>query len=233
MSYVFNMIYGTAGGGSETYAFIIVTYPAGSTCTASDGTTTLTAPDTSGNWVCKVPNAGTWTISATNGTYTASDAITITTEGQRESLELSYGLYIIKDGVLVRQFDFVRNGTTVTQESNNVHISGSSGYVLFVYAIVNDGIEYSQLVLETSASGNSYSMGDCPGIGYSLSAPTIDSDRRVSPKTNSALISNDTIPVGTYTCQVSGTANKYIWVALSGASGYSGNLYIKNLYLAR
>ena len=234
MSLVFNMVGGGSGGGSDTYAFIVVTYPAGSTCTASDGTTTLTAPDTSGSWVCKVPNAGTWTVTSTNGTDTATANVSITTEGQSESVELSYALYLIKDGVQVRQFDFVRSGTTVTQESSSVHISGTSGYVLFVYAIVDDGVAYSQFVLETSASGNSYRQGDCPGTGYSLSAPSINSDRLVSPKTEETLLSNnETIAVNTFTCQVSGTATKYVWVALSGASGYSGNIYIKNLYLAR
>ena len=37
-------------------ATIHVTYPTGSTCTATDGVTTLTAPDTSGTWACVVPN---------------------------------------------------------------------------------------------------------------------------------------------------------------------------------
>lgn len=47
-------------------ATINVTYPAGSTCTVTDGTTTLTAPDTSGTWACAVPNAGTWEIVSGN-----------------------------------------------------------------------------------------------------------------------------------------------------------------------
>ena len=47
-------------------ATINVTYPAGSTCTATDGVTTLTAPDTSGTWAFAVPNAGTWKIVSGN-----------------------------------------------------------------------------------------------------------------------------------------------------------------------
>ena len=47
-------------------ATINVTYPAGSTCTVTDGTTTLTAPNTSGTWACAVPNAGTWEIVSGN-----------------------------------------------------------------------------------------------------------------------------------------------------------------------
>lgn len=118
------LIFGAKGGGSDTYAFIIAAYPAGSTCTASDGTTTLTAPDTSGSWVCKVPNAGTWTVTATDGTDTVSTAVTITTEGQRESVTLSFTLYLIKDGRFVSgNYTHVISGytgVTVTENYNNL-----------------------------------------------------------------------------------------------------------------
>lgn len=77
-------------------ATINITYPSGSTCTATDGTTTLTAPDTSGTWTCIVPNAGTWTLSCTNGTESTSEAVTITTDGQTSSVELGYALYLFR-----------------------------------------------------------------------------------------------------------------------------------------
>lgn len=50
-------------------ATISVTYPAGSICTCTDGTTTLTAPDTSGKWDCVVPNVGLWIVSLDSGFY--------------------------------------------------------------------------------------------------------------------------------------------------------------------
>lgn len=59
-------------------ATINITYPAGSTCTCSDGTTTLSAPDTSGTWACIVPNAGTWTITSTKGGDSATQDVAIT-----------------------------------------------------------------------------------------------------------------------------------------------------------
>ena len=62
-------------------ATINVTYPAGSTCSATDGTTTLTAPDTSGSWACVVPNTGTWTVTCTDGTSTATTSVSITEDG--------------------------------------------------------------------------------------------------------------------------------------------------------
>lgn len=79
-------------------ATINITYPAGSTCTCSDGTTTLSAPDTSGTWACIVPNAGTWTVTSTSGTETDSKAVAITTDGQSISVELSYATYLYNLG---------------------------------------------------------------------------------------------------------------------------------------
>lgn len=67
-----------------------ITYPAGSVCTATDGTITFTAPNTSGSWTCKVPNAGTWTITSTDGASTASTSVSITAAGQTASATLAY-----------------------------------------------------------------------------------------------------------------------------------------------
>lgn len=79
-------------------ATINITYPAGSTCTCSDGTTTLSAPDTSGTWVCTVPNAGTWTVSSTDGDKSKSADVVITTDGQTESVTLLYITHLFNNG---------------------------------------------------------------------------------------------------------------------------------------
>ena len=68
-------------------ATINVTYPAGSVCTATDGTTTLTAPDTSGTWECVVPNTGTWTVSLNSG---FSETVTISDNGETKSIKRWY-----------------------------------------------------------------------------------------------------------------------------------------------
>lgn len=46
---------------------INIAYPAGLACTATDGVTTLTAPDTSGTWACEVSNAGEWVVKLSTG----------------------------------------------------------------------------------------------------------------------------------------------------------------------
>lgn len=72
---------------------INIAYPAGLTCTATDGVTTLTAPDTSGTWACVVPNAGTWKITAGE----CSGEAVITATGQTETVRLAK--WIVKNGV--------------------------------------------------------------------------------------------------------------------------------------
>ena len=82
----------------EFAATIEVTYPSGSTCTATNGTTKLTAPNTSGTWACVVPNTGTWTIKSVKGSQSASKTVSITTDGQSASVTLTYKYYIVNAG---------------------------------------------------------------------------------------------------------------------------------------
>lgn len=92
-------------------ATINITYPTGSTCTCSDGTTTLSAPDTSGTWACIVPNAGTWTVNSTNGDKSKSADVVINTNGQTESVTLLYITYLFKNGETYDSLTGGWNGT--------------------------------------------------------------------------------------------------------------------------
>lgn len=96
-------------------ATINITYPAGSTCTCSDGTTTLSAPDTSGTWACIVPNAGTWTAAATDGVENTSESVSITTDGQIVAIELSYLLWLYKSG---NTYNAVTGGWSVSKHAS-------------------------------------------------------------------------------------------------------------------
>lgn len=70
-------------------ATIKVTYPSGSTVTLTGGSEHQTS-DTSGSYTFTVGAAGTYNISCTNGTDTASDSVTINADGDAKTLELSY-----------------------------------------------------------------------------------------------------------------------------------------------
>lgn len=89
-------------GAGRVFSIIAVTYPAGSTCTCSDGTTTLTARDTSGKALFNVPNIGTWTVTArtADGSKEKAVDVTITAAGQVESVALNYELVLYDHGDL-------------------------------------------------------------------------------------------------------------------------------------
>jgi hypothetical protein len=102
----------SGGGSGKLFAAIGVTYPAGSTLTCASKQTgkVLTAKpesDSDTQWVFAIPEAGTWTVTATDKadiTKTKSAEFEIVKEGQFESVELSYALVIIENGTPVQGY---------------------------------------------------------------------------------------------------------------------------------
>ena len=108
------------GGTSKAYAVIGVTYPAGSTCTCTDGTKTFTLKNTSGQGIFIIPYAATWTVSCTDGTETASETVGITIEGQSAKIELSYGMLLYKSGEgAIVQFKTAKESNADIQITSN------------------------------------------------------------------------------------------------------------------
>ena len=126
-------------------ATIHVTYPAGSTCTATDGVTTLTAPDTSGTWACIVDNAGTWTFTAVKGELTNSAVVNVTEE-TAYSAYLTFHLQIIRDGMLYQDFSVVAP-MAVTQADGYVLFAGTKTGYSAAYTEV-DTSDYDTMVVE-------------------------------------------------------------------------------------
>ena len=126
-------------------ATIHVTYPAGSTCTATDGVTTLTAPDTSGTWACIVDNAGTWTFTAVKGELTNSAVVNVTEE-TAYSAYLTFHLQIIRDGMLYQDFSVVAP-MAVTQKDGYVLFAGTKAGYSAAYTEV-DTSDYDTMVVE-------------------------------------------------------------------------------------
>ena len=171
-------------------ATINITYPAGSTCTCSDGTTTLSAPDTSGTWACIVPNAGTWTVTSTSGKETDSKTVTITTDGQSISVELSYALFLFKPNapsdIIAGEWEMPGN-STVTAEAELVvksvnNYNGNRDISARTKGQI-DLTEYSTLQATCKASGGSHtklevysgsSVVASTAIGTDLTTVTVD-----------------------------------------------------------
>ena len=151
-------------------ATINITYPAGLTCKATNGSTTLTAPDTSGTWACTVNKAGTWTITAGDWSAEAD----MTTSGQTETVRVAR--WIVKDGVptdigysalLVSQYAVAITNADGYLNLNNT--SGGSGVVS------NSKVDISAAkmivadvdIITVTSSGN---YANFKGVGLALSA---------------------------------------------------------------
>lgn len=164
-------------------ATINVTYPAGSTCTCSDGTTTLTAPNTSGSWTCIVYNAGTWTVTSTSGTETDSKAVTITTDGQSTSVELSYALFLFKPNapsdIIAGEWEMPGN-STVTAEAELTVKSVNNYNGDRVWSARTKGqidlTEYSTLQATCKASGGSNTRLQVYSGSSTVASAAIDTD---------------------------------------------------------
>lgn len=171
-------------------ATINITYPAGSTCTCSDGTTTLSAPDTSGTWACIVPNAGTWTATSTSETETDSKAVTITTDGQSTSVELSYALFLFKPNapsdIIAGEWEMPSNSTVTAEAELTVKSVNNYNGDRTISARTKGQIdltEYSTLQATCKASGGSdtklevysgSSVVASTAIGADLTTVTVD-----------------------------------------------------------
>lgn len=171
-------------------ATINITYPAGSTCTCSDGTTTLSAPDTSGTWACIVPNAGTWTVTSTSGTETDSKAVTITTDGQSISVELSYALFLFKPNapsdIIAGEWEMPANSAVTAEAELTVKPVNNFNGKRIISARTKGQIdltEYSTLQATCKASGGSdtklevysgSSVVASTAIGTDLTTVTVD-----------------------------------------------------------
>ena len=121
----------TRRGGGTPYAAIGVTYPSGSVCTCTNGTLTLTAKGTGGKAIFVIPSAGTWTVTAVSGSKSTSKTVSITAEGQVETVTLSYELVLFNNGVV--------SGYAWNSSNNNGYGDGKvSNGLIYLYGYTWD-----------------------------------------------------------------------------------------------
>ena len=142
-------------------ATINVTYPSGSTCTVTNGSVTLNAPDTSGTWSCTVPEAGTWTVTATDGTNTKSETVEITQSGESVSVELAYwdgNLYNAGEeyATVTGGWEKVSSTGTVTKNTGTIEVSPPASYNGYVKLATSNKINLADWsTLNISITGKS------------------------------------------------------------------------------
>ena len=124
----------TITGTLALFAVIDVTYPEGSVCTCTKGTKTYKAKNTSGLALFAVPEAGAWTITCSDGISTATKTVSITSEGQNETVVLTYVLYLydagnectsITGGWSLAESNGKTSGETLKKNTNNMMFSSS------------------------------------------------------------------------------------------------------------
>ena len=175
------MIYVMSGGGTKLFAAIGVTYPAGSTLTCTNGTKTMKAKTTSGQWVFAVPEAGTWTVTSTDptdSTKTKSQSVSITSEGQFESVELNFALVLIENGTPVQGYAWnTPNANYPTYKVIKPIIENIKQYKNMVYTI------YIKDLANTSAN---FKIGLFSGLLYTTEAQvsTYDMNSGITDKGN-------------------------------------------------
>lgn len=218
----------SGGGSGKLFAAIGATYPAGSTLTCTNGTKTLTAKTTSGQWVFAIPEAGTWTVTATQGTNTKSQSVSITAEGQFESVTLSYGLYLYKSGDECTDITGgwnVRYGREGTALTPNMLIKPTAGYGELISTTNKiDVSKYSKLSFEfTYTQGTHNPKGLEVGLASSVANP--EAQKYVaSVNCGTSTVTNKTIK----TLDISAVEGLY---HIAARSYYSGDGVIYEIWL--
>jgi hypothetical protein len=217
---------------AAVYAVIDVTYPSGSVCTCSNGSVTLTAKDTTGKAIFVIPSAGTWTVTAVSGSKSTSKAVSITAEGQVETVELTYGLYIFKNGSGLTSGYSIKSNSMIsapTVSGDTISWSGnsSSGGVAFYIdpAVALSG--YTKLCFDFECSynyGGNYGMGF--GVGTDAAASTTINNTNWTAKVTST--AQGTIARNTVQCDISAlTDSEYIKVVGSYSAGEIYNIWLE------
>ena len=222
----------TRRGGGTPYAAIGVTYPSGSVCTCSNGSVTLTAKDTTGKAIFVIPSAGTWTVKAVKGSQSASKAVSITAEGQVETVELTYGLYIFKNGSGLTSGYSIKSNSLIsapTVSGDTISWSGdsSSGGVAFYIdpAVALSG--YTKLCVDFECSynwGGDYGMGF--GVGTDADTGLMLTNTGWTAKVTST--AQGAIARNTVQCDISAlTDSEYIKVVGSYSAGKIYNIWLE------
>lgn len=194
------MIIPLGGGGSKIVASIVVSYPAGSTCTCTLGSRVLTAKDTSGKWVFGLPSTGSWVVASTSGDKTASKTVSITTEGQVETVGLAYELVLFDNGVVNGYLWDANDRSGGTNDSTS---SVSTKISLIAYGYW-DGNYYSADA--TRGTSDSFDLSTYSTLKIQVSAVSSFATRRVqigSTSLEDDIATMNISSTGTVSCDIS------------------------------
>ena len=152
------------GAGGET-ASIVVTAPTGSTVTCTTpGGVVLTATEVRGTWTfAKLKVYGTYTVTATNGTKTATQDVLVDSATQYD-IELEYKLWLYKDGDECENITggWIATGNVTKNDTSVRLLTNSSNYINTVNSVDITG--YTKLMVQFTE--NTASSWLIAGRGY-------------------------------------------------------------------
>lgn len=209
---------------------IRVTYPAGDTCTCKNGSTTLTANASDGITVFIVPNTGTWTLTVTNGTKTATKTVSITAKSRFANVTLAYFSATIKVTYPAKSKCVIKNssGTQVASNTN----TGTAAKIWT--ATVDATGTYTITATATDGSGKTKSTTVSITANGQVATVTLmfetilweaGSDQNTS--LTGGFAANDTTYVTIGDSTVTITGNRTYFGGGSNEWSYSGNFYTK------
>lgn len=226
-------------------ATINITYPAGSTCTCSDGTTTLSAPDTSGTWACIVPNAGTWTAAATDGVENTSESVSITTDGQIVAIELSYLLWLYKSGntynAVTGGWSVAEHGSTggsfdsvLTLNDDSMLLSTEvwGGSVAYANAFTNNSIDLTgvnTLKFKITGIGNT-AYSDKEGNTHKFRFSLVVANERPTKQNPTFAADMKILATGEYSVDVSAVTTGYVGIWITTGEYIKTTLTISEIW---
>ena len=213
---------------ADPYAIIGVTYPEGSVCTCTNGTLTLTAKGTGGKAIFVIPSAGTWTVKAVSGSKSASKAVSITAEGQVETVVLAYEFFIFKNGSgLTSGYSVEGWGGTVSNSDISWAGSSTSGGISIYIKPAVALTSYTKLCFDFECSdnwGGDYGMGF--GVGTDAASASMITNTNWTAKVTST--ARGKIARNTVQCDISAlTDSEYIKVVGSYSAGKIYNIWLE------
>lgn len=207
-------------------ATVGVTFPAGLTCSLTDGTTTLYSSGVSGTYNFTVPNTGIWTASASG---CKSESVSVTEKGKVYALRLRATVTVTITGS--------NNGNGVTYDGASRSVSGYS------VNISNSSYQESDFTFSGTASASRKDAGTTnmglsaskftnKNDNYSVTFNVTDGYIKINQRSVTVKADNKTKAYGasdpTFTVSITGRVSNSdtISYSISRASGETAGTYI-------
>ena len=222
-------------------ATISITYPATSTCvvTNSGGQTVASDTNTGSSaktWTATVGATGTYTVTATatdGSGKSKSTTVNITTDGQSESVTLSYEVYLIQNGSVNSTFKF---GNAQLRSDHSASASTGSGYIQYSSTSYTCGVatpsrvdlsKYSKLVMNcnvTSLGNGNVRLSVCSALSAGSEAGVLSN---ISASKNTSSTGSQTLTLDLSSI----TSSLYVGLVLDTPEWSTVAVQVMNMYL--